>query len=293
MLLADRELGERVQQVEALLGEIESLPDPDLRADVAAIVQGLVALYGEGIARLLEIIRRQGEPFSARMLDACVADDLVAHLLLLHDLHPVPLETRVARALEEVRPYLRSHGGNVELLAIEAGVARLRLQGSCSGCPSSTATLKLAIEEAIQKAAPDLQGIEAEGVVEPPPVPAGFVPVGALRRQARDPAAEPAWTCLGAPSEFSDGGLAVREVAGTLVLVCALDGTPYAYRDACPGCGRSLAPATLEDAQIGCPTCGRRYDVRRAGRCAEAPELFLEPIPLLVHGGLVSVKVGG
>src|SRR5215208_3725859 len=88
--------------------------------------------------------------------------------VLLDGLHPLDVETRVVRALEEVRPYLQSHGGNVELLGVEGGVARLRMQGSCSGCPSSTMTLKLAIEEAIQKTAPDLEGIEAEGVVEEP-----------------------------------------------------------------------------------------------------------------------------
>jgi Fe-S cluster biogenesis protein NfuA len=108
----------------------------------------------------------------------------VAHLLLLHDLHPISLETRVAGALDGVRPYLRSHGGNVQLLGVDAGVVRLRLEGSCNGCPSSAVTLKLAIEEALQKAAPDLLGIEAEGAVEPRR-PAGFVPIATLGRRDR------------------------------------------------------------------------------------------------------------
>jgi Fe-S cluster biogenesis protein NfuA len=73
----------------------------------------------------------------------------------------------VQGALEEVRPYLRQHGGGVELLGIEDGVVRLRLEGSCNGCPSSAVTLKLAVEEAIQRAAPDVERIEAEGAAEP------------------------------------------------------------------------------------------------------------------------------
>jgi len=97
----------------------------------------------------------------------------------------VDVETRVARALEEVRPYLQSHGGNVELLGIDGGVARLRLQGSCQGCPSSIMTLKLAIEEAIRKAAPDLEGIEAEGLAEPPPRPPAFVPAATIARKEK------------------------------------------------------------------------------------------------------------
>ena len=89
-------------------------------------------------------------------------DELVAHLLFLHGLHPVPVEERVAGALEEMRPYLDSHGGDVRLLGVEDGVVRLQLEGSCSGCPSSAITLRHGIEAAIYAAAPDVERIEAE-----------------------------------------------------------------------------------------------------------------------------------
>ena len=85
----------------------------------------------------------------------------------MHGLHPVPLHERVTGALDEVRPYLLTHGGGVELLGIDDGVVRLRLEGTCNGCPSSALTLKSAVEEAITRAAPDVERIEAEGVAEP------------------------------------------------------------------------------------------------------------------------------
>ena len=101
-------------------------------------------------------------------------DGVVASLLLIHDLYPVPLEERVREALEEVRPYMESHEGDVELLGVEDGVVRLRLKGSCDGCPASASTLELAIKEALEKAAPDLVGLEVAGVVESaPPEPSG------------------------------------------------------------------------------------------------------------------------
>jgi Fe-S cluster biogenesis protein NfuA len=200
MLVADRELTAQADRIGSLLERIESLPDPALRAMAAEVLQGLLTLYGEGLARMLAIVGQRGDPAaSAAVLDAFAADELIAHLLLLHDLHPVDIETRVARALEGVRPYLQSHGGNVELIEVADGVARLRLQGSCHGCPSSTVTLKLAIEEAIWKAAPDLDGIDAEGVAEPTPAapaprlgPVGFVPVSTLTRRTKTPNAESA-----------------------------------------------------------------------------------------------------
>jgi Fe-S cluster biogenesis protein NfuA len=109
---------------------------------------------------------------------ALADDELLAHLLLLHDLHPVDVGTRVANALEEVRPYLGSHGGDVELLGVEEGVARLRLNGTCDGCPSSAVTLKHSIETAILRAAPELERVEAEGLDGEEPRP--LLQIGSL-----------------------------------------------------------------------------------------------------------------
>jgi Fe-S cluster biogenesis protein NfuA len=98
--------------------------------------------------------------------DACTRDEVVAGLLLLHGLHPLDMEARIRQALEQVRPFLRSHGGNVELIDVAAGVVRLRLVGSCDGCPSSAETMSQTIEEAILARAPDVMAVEVEGVAE-------------------------------------------------------------------------------------------------------------------------------
>src|SRR5580700_1879867 len=161
----------RAERIESLIQEVNEFTDQHASAITEELVQSLLDLYGEGLARILELIVQTGAP-GYKLLEAFVKDDLVGSLLLLHDLHPVDIETRVVQALEEVRPYLKSHGGNVELVNVENGVARLRLEGSCHGCPASTMTLKLTIEEAIFKAAPDLMNLEVEGVAELPRPPA-------------------------------------------------------------------------------------------------------------------------
>ena len=143
---------ETPQRIEALLDEVERLPDATARDTATELVQALLELYGEGL-------RRIAVRFDMREL---AGDELIDHLLFLHGLHPVPVEERVAGALDEMRPYLDSHGGDVRLLGIEGGVVRLQLQGSCSGCPSSAVTLRHGIEEAIYRAAPDVERIEAE-----------------------------------------------------------------------------------------------------------------------------------
>ena len=155
-----------VARVERLLEELDGVADGPARDTATALVQALLELYGEGLARLVD---HMAERDDGTLADALAGDELVAPLLILHGLHPVPLERRVLGALDEVRPYLETHGGNVELLGVEEGVVRLQLQGSCSGCPSSAVTLKHAVEEAIHKAAPDVSAIVAE---DAPPQPA-------------------------------------------------------------------------------------------------------------------------
>ncbi|HSL00389.1 MAG TPA: NifU family protein [Rubrobacteraceae bacterium] len=296
MLLDEAGLQERVARVETLLGEIEALEDPNARATAAEMVQVLLELYGEGLARVMEVVA-EGEE-RERAFAAFAEDELISHLLLLHGLHPLDVQTRVLRALEEVSPYLRSHGGGVELLGIEGGVARVRLQGSCDGCPSSAVTLKLAIEEAVQKAAPDLEGIEAEGVTDPQPAPT-LVAGPTLRRKKKRPDGVGAsgqdastWTVVGGLPQLSRGGTLLKEVSGEPVLFAKLEDDFYAYRHLCPGCGGALEEGNLQGAELSCPGCARRYDVRRAGRCLDDPQLHLEPIPLLVSEEVVQEHEG-
>ena len=265
--------------METLLEEIEALQDPTARSKAAEMVGVLLDLYGEGLARMMDVVA-EGEE-REKNFAAFAEDELVSHLLLLHGLHPLDLETRVLNALDEVRPYLQSHGGNVEFLGIEDGVVRLRLQGSCDGCPSSAMTLKLAIEEAIQKSAPDLEGIEAEGVAEQKPAPT-IVAGPTLRKKKKAPEEDGAsWTVVGGLPQLSGGGMLAKAVSGEPVLFVRLATDLYAYRDICPGCGASLEGGNLNVADLSCPGCEHRYDVRRAGRCLDDIGLHLEPVPLL------------
>jgi Fe-S cluster biogenesis protein NfuA/nitrite reductase/ring-hydroxylating ferredoxin subunit len=290
VLIDDERLQERVTRMEALLGEIETLSDPNARSKAAEVVGVLLELYGEGLARMMEVVA-EGEE-RERAFDAFAEDELVSHLLLLHGLHPLDLETRVVRALEEVRPYLLSHGGNVELLGVEEGVARLRMQGSCSGCPSSTVTLKLAIEEAIQKTAPDLERIQAEGVAEEPRPTIIAGPTLRKKEKKRPQEDGASWTVVGGLPQLSSGEVLVKEVSDEPVLFLKLGDDFYAYRHLCPGCGESLERGRLDGAELACSGCSRRYDVRRAGRCLNDPQLHMEPIPLLVDEVAVEERQG-
>ncbi len=186
-------LPQGTDRIEELVARIEGAADPQLRDDALALVQLLMDLHRQGLARMIEIAGRSeaagandapvngsGKNGASSFLHRLAADERVAPLLMLHDLHPVDLPTRVEQALEKVRPLLRSHGGDVELVDLRDGVLKLKLEGSCHGCPSSSITLRNAIEEAIVEFAPDITRLEVLGVVDPPPA-AGFVPLEAIR----------------------------------------------------------------------------------------------------------------
>lgn len=162
-----REFRARMERLDALLRELERLADPKARDEMREVVQAILDLHGSGLERVLGHLADAGTA-GASVLDALARDEVVGGLLLLHGLHPQGLEARVLLALDQVRPRLRSHGGGVELLGTEDGIIRLRLTGNCHGCPSSAATMRQTVEEAILGLAPDAIAIEVEGQADGP-----------------------------------------------------------------------------------------------------------------------------
>jgi Fe-S cluster biogenesis protein NfuA len=156
-----RDVGERI---ESLLDELTAR-DPAVGRATEELVRLLAEMYGAGWERAVAILGEAG-PAGTAMLDQLAADDLVSALLALHGLHPRSVEERVNRALDQVRPYLGSHAGGVTLVGIDDdGVVRLRLEGSCDGCPSSLQTVRTAVEGAVADAAPEVTAVEVAGVV--------------------------------------------------------------------------------------------------------------------------------
>lgn len=288
--------GERIQhamdRIEALL--TASATGGALAEERAEeLVHVVVDLYGSGLQRMLEVLD-DVDRLDDVALDALAGDELVSGLLIVHGLHPDDVATRVARALDSVRPYLGSHGGDVELMGIDdEGVARLRLTGSCDGCASSSATLELAVEGAVRDAAPEITAIEVEQ-----PRSATVIPLASLRvRTAPTVAGAGGWHPV-LVDELPEGRVTGRTVAGVDVVVCRIGTDLFAFRDRCGTCGHVLAGAALArraggpvgDAVLRCPGCGQHFDVRRAGAGIDADET-LDPLPLLVRDGAVQVAV--
>jgi Fe-S cluster biogenesis protein NfuA len=172
---ANSELQRRLGSIEELLHKVESTADPSLRASVQELVELVMQLHGAGLERMIELARATGEPGEA-VIRKLMGDDLVSSLLVLHAIHPVSLQDRVAQALERSRSRLRPHGGEVELLDIQDGAVRLRLEVKSQSCGSTSQSLKEMVEDAVYQAAPDLTSLTIEGAEEKQ----SFVPLAML-----------------------------------------------------------------------------------------------------------------
>jgi Fe-S cluster biogenesis protein NfuA len=161
---SEDDLRRTADRVESLLGSFDAVSTPRQARELGdELARTLVTLYGAGLERVLTIVHdaaggRSDEVF-ARLCD----DPFVESLLCLHGLHPLSVEERVQLALDGVRPYLKSHEGDVSIVGVSAeGVVTLRMQGTCDGCPSSAATVKLAVERAILRRVPEIREVVAE-----------------------------------------------------------------------------------------------------------------------------------
>jgi Fe-S cluster biogenesis protein NfuA/nitrite reductase/ring-hydroxylating ferredoxin subunit len=270
-----------VARVQELTGRLEHLDDPACRELAEELTGAVVQMYGAGLERIIELIEDE------ETRDRLAADELVAGLLMIHDLYPVSLEERVAQALDTVRPYMESHGGNVELLGVEDGIARLRLEGSCKSCRASSSTLELAVQQALQQHAPDLLGMDVEGVLEEDQdgITGGISGIALPLASANG---GPSWHTLDiAPPD----ALTATDVAGLSLFVANVEGTLLAYRNSCASCNGELGAGALEGGALECPSCGRRYFLPQAGRSMDDEHLQLQPIPLLREAEGIKVAL--
>ncbi len=287
-----RTAGDRIQ---ALL-DASAAGGAVARERAEQLVREVTDLYGAGLERLMLLAARA----APEMADDLVADDLVASLLLVHGLHPHPVERRISDALDTVRPYLGSHGGDVHLLEVAGDpgnyTVRLQFSGSCKSCPSSAVTLELAVEDAVRAAAPEISSIEV--VAQQKESTATVIPTESLLNRVH--AGRHAWHPVSALAELAPGEVGGFRVAGMTVLACRVGDDVYAYRDRCGGCGESLAGAVLHrrmataDVVLRCPRCHAHFDVVHAGASVDGTAggaAHLDPVPVLMRDGVLSMAL--
>ena len=153
-------------RITSLVQKVQSLPDPGGRETALELVQEIMDLHAAGLERIMQLIT--AAEAGAPILDSIAGDELASSVLLLHDLHPLDIEQRLKRAL--ARDEFHARGASVELVSIDDGVVRIRIEGGPG--------LKASVEAAALDAAPDAVSIVVEGGREEGGP--GFVPLTQL-----------------------------------------------------------------------------------------------------------------
>ena len=148
-----RAIGDRIQQ---LLDELQSSTDENAWLRVEEVVRLVTELYGAGLARILDLAADDA------LVNRLAGDDLVASLLLIHDLHPDGFASRVARAVDAVAPGIRARGGDVDVVTLDAEqrIVEIVVTATGSGCGSTGPALRDAVSEAVNEAAPDASWVD-------------------------------------------------------------------------------------------------------------------------------------
>ncbi|MGI8946115.1 MAG: NifU family protein [Thermoleophilaceae bacterium] len=280
------EFDKAVKELEVLIETLER--DQDERA--LLLLQLVDAIHRPAIELILA-----GEP-----------EHPIAHAVLtMYDLADVEEQIQVEEALDEVRPYIESHGGELELLEVDDGTVHVRLSGSCSGCAGSTITLKRGVEEVLREHYENFKEVvahEADGAEVAAEANGGgggptLLQIEGLKKPsetAKDEAVlkRPVFLDAGALEELSPGTMKAVESEGKSILIVNVAGEPYAFRNLCPVDGRlPLDGGRLTGNVLVCPWHNCGYDARTGKRADNEEGDALAVVPVAVRDGLLKVAV--
>ncbi len=272
------------------LARLESLAqgwEPAQQGVLSAIKTGIEELNAEAFKRLIRALKPDAA--AAAALRNAVRDPLVYQVLLFHGVVKEPLEVRVTRALEEVRPSLKSHGGDVELVGLKfPDTVEVRLIGSCQSCPSSGETLSEGVEKAIKALCPEITTVSRVSRGAPERGPDGTQVVHFVSPFARQQDA--GWADVCKLSELTDGAMASRSVEGRDVLLYRRGDSVSCLDNACAHMGMPLDGGQLENGTLRCPYHGFVY-LLETGECLTVPEVQLAVHAVKVIGERVAVRL--
>lgn len=271
-----------LRELDARIRDLESLPQPELRERIFTVLQLVDGLHRGAVERVAELLEEGG------MWEAAVNDERVGLLLALYDQVPVDDVARAEDALAPVRPYIRSHGGEVEVLRVVDGVVHVRLVGSCRSCSAAGATLSHGVETALREGFAGFRGMVVQDTDEPPHP--GWVDLPVVQAGGARPGG-PVFREIGLLTELPTDRATLRSVEGNPVLLVRAEEDAYAYDATCPGCGLTLEGAKLSGHVLVCTWTNCAFDVRSGRRVDGEPGRGLRVYPVSVQRGRVLLAL--
>ncbi|MCB0037308.1 MAG: NifU family protein [Anaerolineales bacterium] len=292
--LAEENLDSLADRVDMAMMEVQKLDSAD-KAKALDLKRAIEEFHKVGITRIVQ--RLKSDPRGKELLFELVDVPEVYALFAMHGIVRADIQTQASRVLEMVRPFMRSHGGDVELVKVEGETAFVKLHGACNGCSMSAVTLRNGVEEALKEHLPQIKQVE----VVPTEPEAGMILLDTVSINGKGGGLEDdkqltigGWVKGPPVDEVEEGRPFCLNTANGSVLLIRLENKFFAYKNECSHMAMPLDGGMLdtESCILTCPWHGFRYDVT-TGECMTAPQAQLEPFPLRVQGGSVWVRPGG
>lgn len=268
---------------------------------VAQLETLVTTLERDGDDRALELLRLMDaihRPALELLLAGTPDHPIATAVLAMYELVPLDEHTQVEEALDEIRPYIESHGGGLELLEVDGGIVHVRLSGSCHGCAASAMTLRRGVETKLRERIPWFTEIVAHEPEEELAaddrvlVQLPMVQVGPSQPRSPtngepvqiDQLKRPVFVDVGAIDDLAPGEMKAVDVDGRDILVLNVEGEPYAFHNVCPVDGRStLDGGRLTGTVLVCPWHNCAYDARSGKRADDEPgQSALAVVPIAV-----------
>ena len=268
-----------LEEVQRLIDALESHPDPTVRADVTALLQGIDAVHRTALTHLVGAIQSMaGEAFLNRL----AADPAIRLLLMSYELLTVDRRLLAEEALDAVRGHLHDHGIDVELAEVVGGAVYVRLHGlEHSGVALEAA--RHDVEEALRAGLLGFQELVLGERAAAGPV---LIQVGGLRSAQR-----PVYRRACAASDVPPGQMTAVDVEGQPILIVNVDGQLHAVTNRCGDTPLPLHFGTVQGTELRCSWHGCRYDVRTGKRLDGGTE-HLSVVPVTIEGDEIRVAVG-
>lgn len=271
------------ERIDKALQAIDAFEDHEAQMHALGLKTALEDFHKTALTKIVQKLK--ADERGKELLFELVDEPSVLAVLQLHGLVKPNVAARVVQVLEYVRPYMQSHGGDVELASVEGETAFVRLSGACNGCSQSAVTLREGVEEAILQNIPQIKRVE---VVPNEPGPS-LIQIESLKTGRSK-----GWIETLSTDDVPEGRMKCFRADAANILIVNIENRLSAFRNECPHQGLPLDGGLLEPEArtLSCPWHGFKFDAS-SGECLTAPQAQLESYPLRVENGKIWVRCEG
>lgn len=270
-----------LEELDGRIGQLEHLPHPEVQQQVFTVLQLIDRLHRGSVNRLSAFLKEKN------LWDDALDDEAINLLFTLYDQIPLDEATQVDDALQSVRPYIESHGGELEVVKVEEGVVHVMLKGSCQSCSASSATLTHGVETALREGFAGFKDMIVHESNEPARddwIELNVLPPGASQRG-------PVFKEVARLSTLSEGRANSIVLEQKNILLVRQKFDVFAYDAQCPGCGLPLEGAKVSGNVLVCTWTNCAFDTRNGRRVDGEESGGLKVYPVTVQGDQVLLAM--